>query len=412
LTRAHPLKCIIIGGGPGGLMAAETLAKEGVSVVVYDRKAALGRKFLLAGRGGLNITHSENFETFITRYGDAADWLRPMIEEFPPDSLRAWCEGLGEPTFVGSSGRVFPKSFKAAPLLRAWKKRLDDLGVTFVMRREWAGWDDKGHLIFATPEGNIESVQADKTILALGGGSWAKLGSDGGWVEILEKQGVAIAPLRPANCGFAVPWSDIFRERFAGQPLKSIIATFNDQKIQGEAMIVDKGVEGGLIYALSSKLRDAIAANGQAVLTLDLRPSLSVEELARRLNTPRGRESLSNHLRKTAGLSPVALGLLREVIGMEKFPTLSMDDMAQAIKALSLILHAPFAIDRAISSAGGIKRDALDDNLMIKALPNVYAIGEMLDWEAPTGGYLLQATFSTGVWAAKKIVGQTQATGG
>jgi uncharacterized flavoprotein (TIGR03862 family) len=395
-------KAIIIGGGPAGLMAAEVLATAGLPVIVYERKPSLGRKFLMAGRGGLNLTHSEDMEIFLKRYGAAAEWLAPSIRAFPPRQLRDWCEGLGEPTFIGSSGRVFPKSFKASPLLRAWQRRLQTLGVQFLLQREWKGWNNESHLVFLGPDGQTETVAARATMLALGGASWPRLGSDGGWVALLKEKGVAVAPLRPSNCGFTVAWSDIFREKFAGEPVKPVAASFSGQSVAGEIMISARGVEGGAIYALSSALREEIAATGAATLTLDLRPGVSEQELAKRLDVPRQAKSLANFLRVMGGLSPVAIGLLREAD--KEVQSRAPAALARLIKALPLRLDAPFDIDRAISSAGGISLDALDEYFMLKALPGVFAAGEMLDWEAPTGGYLLQASFSTAVRAAQGIV--------
>ncbi|MCE9507139.1 MAG: TIGR03862 family flavoprotein [Alphaproteobacteria bacterium] len=394
---------IIIGGGPGGLMAAETLAKAGIPVTIYERKPTLGRKFLMAGRGGLNLTHSEDIKTFMTRYGAAAEKLRPAIENFPPSALREWCEGLGQPTFVGTSGRVFPKSLKASPLLRAWQIRLSELGVTFVFQRQWLGWNSAGELVFTNTEGKTETAAPAATILALGGASWPRLGSDGGWVKILQQQKIPVTPLRPANCGFAVTWSEIFRSRCAGQPLKPVMLSFAGKNIQGEMMLTEKGIEGGAVYALSAALRDAIEKNGSATLTLDLRPGVSSAELIQRLSAPRGTLSFSNFLRKKGGLSPVAVALTREIGGKE-VQTLSPAALTALIKALPLRLEAPFPLDRAISTAGGIGLDALDDHFMLKNKPGVFTVGEMLNWEAPTGGYLLQATFSTAVYAAEGVM--------
>ena len=386
----------IIGAGPAGLMAAEVLAGAGRAVVVYDHLRSPARKLLIAGRGGLNLTHGEAFERFLGRYGAAADWLRPALEAFPPSALRAWCEGLGQATFVGSSGRVFPVGMKASPLLRAWLRRLDGLGVRFALRRRWTGWDDAGRLIFTTSEGESETVEAAATLLALGGASWPRLGSDGGWVEILAGRGVAVAPLRPANCGFEVPWSAAFAAKFAGVPLKPLTLSFAGRAVQGEAMVTARGLEGGPVYALSAALREAIAADGSATLTLDLRPGLTPAELTRRLGAPRGSQSLSTYLRKAGGLSAVAIGLLREA---------GVDTVAPAaIKALPLRLTATAPLERAISSAGGVALAGVDERLMLRALPGVFVAGEMLDWEAPTGGYLLQGCFSTAVRAARGVL--------
>jgi uncharacterized flavoprotein (TIGR03862 family) len=397
------LHTAVIGGGPAGLMAAEIIASAGQAVTVYDRMPSVGRKFLMAGRGGLNLTHSEGMgealDSFMTRYGGAADWLRPMIAHFPPDALRQWCEGLGQKVFIGSSGRVFPVGMKASPLLRAWLRRLDDLGVRFALRRQWLGWDGDD-LLFQGPGGE-ERVRAQATVLALGGASWPRLGSDGSWVEIMRRHDIPVAPLQPTNCGFIAPWSDFFAQRFAGQPLKSIGLTFDGRSLQGEAMVTAQGLEGGAIYALSGALRDMIAAEGQAVLNLDLRPGISREVLSHRLSAPRGRQSLSNFLRKAGGLSPVAIGLLREATSSLPEKPAALADL---IKDLPVRLTAPCPIARAISTAGGVKLEALTEHTMLRARPGIFLAGEMLDWEAPTGGYLLQATFSTAVTAAAGVL--------
>ncbi len=392
----------IIGGGPAGLMAAEKLATAGAVVTVYDRMPTVGRKFMMAGRGGLNLTHNEPLDNFIGRYGAAAARLAPVLEAFPPSDLRAWCESLGVETFVGSSGRVFPKTLKASPVLRAWLRRLDSLGVKFALRHTWRGWKGKGDLAFTDAEEKNIAVQTEATILALGGASWPRLGSDGGWVEILRAQGIAVAPLRPANCGFIAPWSDLFSARFAGQPLKPVTVSFGSKTLQGEAVITREGLEGGVIYALSPALRDTIEATGSAVLTLDLRPGLSVETLTRRLQTPRGSQSASTYLRKAAGLSPLALGLMRESLGKAALPT-ETEALVALIKNTKITLTATAPIARAISSAGGVSLDVLDAHFMVKKKRGLFVIGEMLDWEAPTGGYLLQACFSTAVAAAKGV---------
>lgn len=385
----------IIGSGPAGLIAAEMLSDTGHKVVVYERKPSAGRKFLMAGRGGLNLTHSEDFEKFIARYAEAAPRLKPALENFPPQRLREWCEGLGQETFVGSSGRVFPKAMKASPLLRAWLQRLEERGVNIRFNADWRGWDEAGRLSFT----GADPVKADATLLALGGASWPRLGSDGSWTEILAAKNLAISPLRPANCGFEVAWSDIFKNKFAGQPLKSVVLSFEGQSIAGEAMISARGIEGGAVYALSALLREALAKQGKARLHIDLRPGVALEELAAKLETPMRGKSFSEFMRKEAGLSPIATSLLREA---EKDPgKLPPARLAALIKALPLVLAAPFPIDRAISSAGGIRFDELDGHFMLQRLPGVFAAGEMLDWEAPTGGYLLQASFATGVAAAR-----------
>jgi uncharacterized flavoprotein (TIGR03862 family) len=392
----------VIGGGPGGLMAAERVAAAGLAVTVYERKPAPGRKFLLAGRGGLNLTHSEDLGRFMSRYGDAAGWLRPAIEKFPPSALRAWCEGLGEPTFVGSSGRVFPKSFKAAPLLRAWRARLEKLGVRFVFGSQWTGWDDSGNLVFSGADGLTKAARPAATILALGGASWPRLGADGAWAPILREAGIPVMPLLPANCGFTVQWSEIFRRQQAGQPVKPVTLSLGGEKLQGEMMITEKGVEGGIVYAFSSAIRNEIIKSGAAVVTLDLRPGIPEEELALRL-AKRGALSFSNILQKAGGLSPVAAALTRET-GGKGAQSLSAPALAAFIKNMPLRLDAPFPLDRAISTAGGVALDAVDGRFMLAAKPGVFVAGEMLDWEAPTGGYLLQATFSTAVHAAEGAI--------
>ncbi|MGJ4998932.1 NAD(P)/FAD-dependent oxidoreductase [Bradyrhizobium sp. HKCCYLS3077] len=392
----------IIGAGPAGLMAAEVLAEGGVSVTVYDAMPSVARKFLMAGRGGLNLTHSEELSAFLQRYRDAAPWLAPAIQAFSPQQLRDWCEALGQPTFVGSSGRVFPVAMKASPLLRAWLRRLDAQGVRIELRYRWTGWDDQGRLIFDTPNGP-RAIAADATVLALGGASWPRLGSDGGWVPILAAKGIAITPLRPANCGFTVCWSDLFRDRFEGQPLKGIALSFGGRSVRGEAVVTRDGIEGGAVYALSAELREAIALNGEAVLHVALRPDLETPDLIRRLSAPRGKQSFSNVLRKALQLSPVAIGLLQEVAKTlgQSLSSLPPDRLAALINAVPIKSTGTAGLARAISSAGGIARDELDADYMLRRLPGVFAAGEMLDWEAPTGGYLLQASFATGVAAGK-----------
>ncbi len=391
----------IVGGGPAGLMAAEILAGAGASVTVYDQKPSVGRKFLMAGRGGLNLTHGEPPGSFLSRYGAASARLKAAIEAFPPEALRQWCEGLGQPTFTGTSGRIFPESMKASPLLRAWLARLESLGVVILTSHRWIGWDKNGALTFIGPDKAPLQIKPDATLLALGGASWPRLGSDGGWAEILKRRKIPVTPFRPANCGFTVAWSGIFRDKFAGTPLKPVILTFGGASLQGEIMVTAQGVEGGGIYALSSSLRDRIDATGHADLILDLRPGLAQDELHRRLSAPRARHSLSNFLRKTANLSPVAIGLLREGGPLPESPSL----LAARIKAFPLRLTGTAPIDRAISTAGGIALDAVNDSFMLKSNPGLFAAGEMLDWEAPTGGYLLQASFSTAVAAAHGIAG-------
>jgi uncharacterized flavoprotein (TIGR03862 family) len=394
-------KAAIIGGGPAGLIAAEALARAGVAVTVYDRMPSVGRKFLMAGRGGLNLTHSEDFERFMTRYAEAEPALRPLIEAFRPEDLRAWCEGLGEATFVGSSGRVFPKAFKASPLLRAWLTRLEALSVRFALRHTWQGWDAEGALVFTDAAGQTITSKPDATILALGGASWPRLGSDGSWVGLLQGQGIAVAPLRPANMGFTLPWSEVMRSRFEGEPLKRIALTFEDVTVKGEAIITADGIEGGAVYALSGRLRNAIEGKGSATLLLDLKPDLSLEALSQRLSAPRKGQSTSTFLRKAAGLSPLGIASLRE--SAPQLPT-EPDALARLIKAVPLTLTGTKPLGRAISTAGGVPFSELDQNLMLRRMPGVFVAGEMLDWEAPTGGYLLQATFATGIAAAKGVL--------
>jgi uncharacterized flavoprotein (TIGR03862 family) len=391
----------IIGGGPSGLMAAEIIAAAGHRVELYDRMPTLGRKFLMAGRGGLNLTHSEDLEKFITRYGEAAKWLKPHIKAYPPEDLREWCEELGQETFVGSSGRIFPREMKASPLLRAWLKRLEQLGVNFYTRHSWQGFDGE-NLIFSNSEKQIIKVKPDATLLALGGASWPGLGSDGSWVDILSKCGVEISPLCPANCGFIASWSDYLSNRFAGTPLKSIAITHKGVSRLGEIMITKQGIEGGAVYALSASLRESIKAEGKAVLYLDLRPAMSLSELTQKLQL-RGKTSLSNYLRKI-GFSPLAIALLYESIPSEQLTKATPEILASYLKNLPITLIRAADIARAISTAGGISRQSVDENFMLKNKKGVFVAGEMLDWEAPTGGYLLQACFSTAVSATKGIL--------
>lgn len=387
----------VIGAGPAGLMAAERLAGAGVRVTVHERMPSVARKFLMAGRGGLNLTHSEPLEAFLKRYGDEPREVARWIDAFSPAELIAWAEGLGQPTFVGSSGRVFPRAMKASPLLRAWLERLQAMGVEVRTRSRWTGWRD-GALVLQTPEGE-RLEQADAVVLALGGASWPRLGSDGAWRPWLEAAGVEVAPFRPANAGFDVAWSDAFKLRFAGRPLKAAFS-FGGRTVRGEAVISTYGIEGGAIYALSAALRDAIEADGAAVLTVDLKPDLSLGRLTERLQRPRGKASLSNHLRKAAGLDSLAIGLMREAGD----PPAQGAALAERVKATPLRLLAMQGLDRAISSAGGVRLDQLDENLMLRRRPGVFVAGEMLDWEAPTGGYLLQASFASGAVAAAGVL--------
>jgi uncharacterized flavoprotein (TIGR03862 family) len=392
----------IIGAGPAGLMAAEVLAYGGAAVTVYEAMPSAGRKFLMAGRGGLNLTHSEPLPQFLARYREAMPHLKAAIEAFPPQALREWSEALEQETFVGSSGRVFPKAFKASPLLRAWLRRLDSQGVKLALRHRWTGWDEQGHLRFETPEGP-RVVEPSATVLALGGASWPRLGSDGAWAETLAAKGVTISPLRPANSGFTVAWSDIFRDRFEGQPLKGVALTFGGHTVRGEAIITRAGIEGGAIYALSAELREAILRDGQTTLYIALRPDAESDELTAKLSAAKGKQSFSNFLRKAANLSPVAIGLLQEAAKAAGTPLASMSssDLARLINAVPITLNGVAPLALAISTAGGVSFDELDEAFMLRRLPGVFVAGEMLDWEAPTGGYLLQASFATGVAAGK-----------
>jgi uncharacterized flavoprotein (TIGR03862 family) len=448
----------VIGGGPAGLMAAEVLARAGVAVTVHERMPSPGRKFLLAGHGGLNLTHSEDRDRFVTRYGRSADRIAPMLEVFGPDDLREWCASLGEPTFVGSSGRVFPEAFRATPLFRAWLARLDELGVRIERRTFWSGWAgaagtadagngaagngsagnsadggnaDAGPLLVTDAAGQTSEVTSDVTVFALGGASWPHLGSDGGWVAPFAARGVEVTPLRAANVGVRVEWSQVFADRFAGTPLKnvsltvrgprgtSLNAAVHSNPTRGDAMLTKTGIEGGPIYASGAAIRDALDAAtrnaatlntpasdnassdnaARCVLEVDLRPDLAVDQLAERLAHRRPKDSASNWLRRAIGLDPAAIGLLREAGGR----SLPSDPAATAalVKAVPVVVTGTMPIDRAISTAGGIAWSEVDEHLMLRRLPGTFVAGEMLDWEAPTGGYLLQASFSTGVVAAR-----------
>ena len=408
-----PVKIVVIGGGPAGLMAAEAIAGAGsaVQVSLYDAMPSVGRKFLLAGKGGLNLTHSEDFQPFVSRYGMAATRLQPMLNQFGAQHLRDWAQGLGIETFVGSSGRVFPKDMKAAPLLRAWLHRLRNAGVQFFMRHRWLGWGDDGALRFETPQGEVY-VQADAIVLALGGGSWARLGSDGAWVSLLAARGVDVAPLKPSNCGFDVAgWTPHFSSRFAGQPFKSVAIHFADSQgnafsRKGEFVATATGVEGSLIYAASSLLRDEIAKNGSATFTLDLLPDKTAEHVLAEVSHPRGSRSLSSHLKSRLKIEGIKAALLYEL-----FDKQTLNDpmqLANAIKSLPVTLVAVRPIDEAISSAGGVRFEGLGAQLQLKAeirpdLP-FFCAGEMLDWEAPTGGYLLTACFASGQLAGQGVL--------
>ncbi|WP_426715473.1 TIGR03862 family flavoprotein [Chromobacterium violaceum] len=402
----------IIGGGPAGLMAAEVLAQRGYAVDVYDAMPSVGRKFLLAGIGGLNLTHSEPYPAFVGRYGDRAEQVEPLLKNFDADALRAWAHGLGVETFVGSSGRVFPREMKAAPLLRAWLSRLREAGARIHVRHRWQGWNADGSLKFDTPDGEL-AVRADATLLALGGGSWKKLGSDGRWMPWLAEKGVATAPLLPSNCGFDAGWSDFFADKFAGEPLKSVGLAFQggdgrEFKRVGECVITQSGIEGSLVYACSALLRDEIARAGAATCYLDLIPAWDEARVLAEVSHPRGSRSLSSHLQSRLNLKGARAGILRECLDKESFQNPAM--LAAAIKRLPVTVTAARHIDEAISTAGGVCFSALDARQMLAALPGVFCAGEMLDWEAPTGGYLLTACFASGRAAGQGIADWLEAS--
>ncbi|HEY2023867.1 TIGR03862 family flavoprotein [Paraburkholderia sp.] len=398
----------VIGGGPAGLMAAETLSRRGVQVHVYDAMPSVGRKFLMAGKGGMNITHSEPLELFLSRYGARRAWIEPLLHTFGPDALRPWLDELGIATFVGSSGRVFPSDMKAAPMLRAWLHRLREAGVHFHMRHKWCGWapaaSDAAHrLRFDTPGGE-QTMDCGALVLALGGASWPRLGSDAAWVPLMTARNVPVTPLRPSNCGFDADWSPYLRERFAGQPVKPVAITLTDvdgkvHNRQGEILLTENGLEGSLIYALSAPIRERILADGDSTIALDLAPGLAVERVIDEVTRPRGSRSMSSHLHGRLGIGGVKLALLHEILPNEAFTDADVSRLAHAIKALPVRLARARPIDEAISTAGGIPFEALDRNLMIERIPGMFCAGEMLDWEAPTGGYLLTACFASGVVA-------------
>jgi uncharacterized flavoprotein (TIGR03862 family) len=390
----------IIGGGPAGLMAAEVISAHGIHVDVYDAMPSVGRKFLMAGKSGLNLTHAEPFDSFVSRYGKRHEQIEPLLKTFGAEQLLAWVHGLGIQTFVGTSGRVFPVEMKASPLLRAWQQRLNSAGVNLHLRHKLTGISADRTLHFQTPEGDV-TVQADAVILALGGGSWRRLGSDGAWVEWLQKVDVKVEPLRPSNCGFEVNWSPVFKEKYEGQPVKAVILSAGQFRQQGEFIITREGVEGSLVYAASAFLRDQIAVNGSAVMHLDLAPDKTEDQLREKLTRPRGSRSMASHLEKTVGIKGVKAGLLREFVPRSEF---TETRLASYIKNTPVTLTATRPLDKAISSAGGVSFDALDAQLMLKNLPGVFCAGEMLDWEAPTGGYLLTACFSSGYAAGNSVI--------
>jgi len=389
----HAPSAAIVGGGPAGLMAAEILIQGGIRVDVYDAMPSVGRKLLVAGKGGLNLTHSEPREQFLARYGSRRARIEPYLDSFDPQELQTWAHGLGIETFIGTSGRVFPVEMKASPLLRAWTKRLRDSGVKFHIRHKWLGWNKDGSLRFETPAGEI-SKYADALVLALGGASWPRLGSTGEWLPLLTGRGVRVEVLKPANCGFDVAWSEHFRSRFEGQPVKSVLLSHGNFKQQGEFIITKNGVEGSLIYAASARLRDEIEKSGRAIISLDLAPASSHGQLVEKVSRPRGSRSMASHLERTVGIKGVKAGLLWEFVPKQELS--NPEKLAAAIKDLAIPLIAPRPIEEAISSAGGVKFEELDPHLMIKKIPGVFCAGEMLDWEAPTGGYLLTACFATG----------------
>ena len=398
-----PSRLAIIGGGPAGLMAAEAACAAGIGVDLYDAKGSVGRKFLLAGKGGLNLTHAEPPARFVERYAARQAEIGRWLTAFDAQALRCWAHGLGVETFVGSSGRVFPADMKAAPLLRRWVRRLHESGVAFHMHHRWLGWQAHGALHFATPNGE-RAVPADAVVLALGGASWPRLGSDGAWVAALERAGIEVAPLQPANCGFEIAWSEHLRQRFAGAPLKPVVAHWTDRlggkhRRQGEFVLSEYGIEGSLVYAIGAELREQIAERGEAVLKLDLAPGYTEPVLAERLAAPRGKHSIGDWLRRRAGLDPAKCALVFEIT--DKTTLADPQALAAQLKALPLRLRAPRPVAEAISTAGGVRLEALGEQLMLRARPGVFCAGEMLDWEAPTGGYLLTACFASGLLAGR-----------
>jgi uncharacterized flavoprotein (TIGR03862 family) len=392
---------IVIGGGPAGLMAAEVISTRGIKVDLYDSMPSLGRKFLMAGKSGLNITHAEPFERFASRYGERRAQIEPMLRRFGPKELVQWVQELGIETFVGTSGRIFPVGMRASPLLRTWLRRLTDSGVTFHLRHKCKGWGTNQSLNFETPAGE-KTVQAEAVVFALGGGSWSRLGSDGAWVPWLKQKGAEVEPLKPANCGFDVNWSPHFRGRFEGVPVKSVVLSFGEFHQQGEFIVTKDGVEGSLIYAASALLREEIEARSSAVMTLDLAPDRRQDWLVENLSKPRGSRTMASHIEKAVGIKGVKMGLLREFVTKEDLK--KAERLAYFIKHLPVPLIRPRPLEEAISSAGGITFESLDEHLMLRAMPGVFCAGEMLDWEAPTGGYLLTACFASGYVAGHGII--------
>lgn len=405
-SSTAPKQVAIIGAGPAGLMAAEVIATAGHVVTIYERMPSPARKFLLAGRGGLNLTHSDPIDPFLNRYGDGASPIRDAVTAYPPERLIAWANALGQETFIGSSGRVFPKVMKASPLLRAWLRRLDTLGVTTQTRHAWTGFSGDNGIVITGNDSAPVTIKPDAVLLALGGASWPKLGSDGGWVPLLKSAGVAVIDLEAANSGVSVAWSKVFAERFAGSPLKRISVGLGASTARGEAVVTRDGLEGGAIYALSRAIRTALRVGQPATLHIDLRPDVTTEELMQKLSRPRGSQTLSNFLRKAVSLDPVAIGLLREPGPLPAAP----DALAQLIKAVPIAVTGSAPLARAISTAGGVSLQDLTPDFMLKPKPGVFVAGEMLDWEAPTGGYLLQASFATGVVAANGMLKWLDAT--
>ena len=391
----------IIGGGPAGLMAAEVISAHDVKVDVYDSMRSVGRKLLMAGKSGLNITHSDPFDVFVSKYGKRREQIEPLLTNFGSNELREWVHSFGIETFIGTSGRVFPSGMKASPLLRAWLTRLNASKVTFHLRHKWTGFLPDSSLRFLTPDGEV-TIKPDAVVLALGGGSWSRLGSDGAWVPWLKQAGAEVEVLRPANCGFEVKWSEHFREKFDGYPIKSVILSFGDFHKQGEFIVTKEGVEGGLIYAASAMMRDEIETKGKAVMYLDLKPDRTREWLVDKLSRPRGKRSLASYLEKSLGIHSVKAGLLREFVSKEDFT--NPERLAGFIKALPVPLVRPSPLDEAISSAGGVKFESLDEHMMLRSMPGIFCAGEMLDWEAPTGGYLLTACFSSGYAAGNGVL--------